>query len=150
MNLKSKTKLALLLIVPIFLTGCGGNEDKIISLGALVFVFSLIAYGINVGLGKLAATDLIRNLLLGRPGLVRATALVSGLLGAGSLILGLKEGLFMLFVYIGLSLIIIGILLPRSIDHDGRKVDFKKIGIFLICIYVLLFLFFSGEALFNL
>lgn len=150
MNLKNKNLFALLLTAPLCLTGCGGNEDKIISLGALVFVFSLIAYGINVGLGKLAATDLIRNLFLGHPRLVKAAAIVSILLGVGSLILGIQGGLFMLFFYIGLSLVIIGILLPRSINYEERKVDFKKIGIFLICIYVLLFLFFSGETLFSL
>jgi hypothetical protein len=103
-----------------------------------------------VGLGKLATTDLIRNLFLGRPRLVRTASILSYILGAGSLFLGSQGGLWMLFVYIGLSLIIVGILLPRSIDHEKRKVDFKKIGIFLICIYVLLFLFFSGETLFNL
>jgi len=45
---------------------------------------------------------------------------------------------------------IIGALLPHSVDFQNQIVDFKKISLFLVCIYALLFLIFKGEVLFEL
>lgn len=72
-------------------------------------------------------------------------------LGLGALIVGiLQDGVFELFTFVGISLMIIGALLPQSVNFETQTVDFKKVSLFLVCIYVLLFLIFNGDALFKL
>lgn len=141
------------LFFPVLLAGCTSRnrEETLVSIGIAVFLMTLVAFGIHTLLGKLAASEAIKAFILRRRRSIKILSWSSLAGGAVLLFYGTRqEGVKELFVFVGISLLIVGALLPLSIDRANNKVDFKRVGLFVICIYVLLFLIFQGHKLFSL
>jgi hypothetical protein len=150
----SWTRNSAALVVFSLLGGCASKkqeEETLLSIGIGVFLLTLVAFGIHTLLGKLAATDAIKDFILRRRRSIKVASWGSLAAGAALLLYGLQqEGVRGLFVFVGISMLIVGALVPLSVDKENKRVEFKRVGLFIICIYVLLFLIYQGHKLFTL
>ena len=148
--MKSKNKLSVML--PLLLSGCGkARRDEILfSLGITVFLVCVFAYLIHLLVDKIGSARLVREFMIGHPSVIKWLAWFFGLVGVALFIYGLQlDGSKELLAFVGLACVIIGAILPRSVDREKGSVNMKGVSIFIVCIYVLLFLIFQGHLLFD-
>ncbi|MBT62536.1 MAG: hypothetical protein CML13_04915 [Puniceicoccaceae bacterium] len=135
------------------LSGCGKGEKReevLFSLGSAIFLLCIVAYGLHVLIEKLGSADWFKRRFLDHPLAVRVISITCSLFGAILAIYGFgQEGRYELFALVGMSVVFVGVLLPRAIDREGERVNLRAVSIFAVCIYVLLFLIFMGDVLFE-
>jgi hypothetical protein len=147
-----KLKNSIFVVSPLLLTSCGSKNDEIIfSIGMTVFLMSVIAYLTHLALGKIGSLESLKNFVFKRPKTIKVLSFLLTVSGLVLFAFGvMQKGVNELFSFVGLSIAIIGALLPRSFNYQERKVNLKGISIFLIGLYVLLFLIYKGDTLFKI
>lgn len=151
-SIKSNPCILLILL----LSGCSNQKEQaLVSVGHSVFILSGVACFLNASLSAFSIWESFKDFLFSRPRLIKSFVILISLLlaisGLPLIVYGFQQkGVTELWGTIGLCVLIISLLLPRSINLSEKEINLKGVGIFTTCVYVQAFLIFSGESLFEL